>query len=484
MSAPALVLWASAGGVETVGGAMMARNAGEAFVAGWSIAISGGGHRASLFGLGALMYCADAGLNREVTSIASVSGGSITNGYVGTQVDYSTTDGTDFQKAMQPLIRCCALNGTVQWAPETILLLVGLLASIALASVAFCLPVDTWLQTVLLVVGVVLALWLTELRSWVADRVLRRLLFRRGSTDLRLADLNANVTHVLCATEVQSKLHAYFSRAFVYSFEYGVSTGGGQLQLSTAVQASACLPGAFPPRTLSARKLGFSSRMHPWLWLVDGGVYDNMGDQWAQGFASRAGEALQAAAHLGSAPENLLVVNASARGRWSAASPLMRLPLIGELVTLLKEKTILYQVGTTTRRSSMVDHFDAVRYLRLQPQTPARDKVLAELGPGGTLVHIGTSPNWTAHAKNMTPEQTVACAAVAARVAAFGNEAWVKGMAKRSSGVKTTLAKLGRDDSVALLWHGYVLAMSNLHVFFGAKLLDVPSKQRFETLIG
>src|SRR5487761_1784847 len=161
-------------------------------MAGWSIAISGGGHRASLFGLGALMYCADAGLNREVTSIVSVSGGSITNGYVGTQVDYSSCDGTDFEKAMQPLIWRCALQGTVQWAPETILLLIGLLASIALASVAFCLPVYNWLQMVLLVIGIVLALGLTELRSWVADRVLRRLLFRRGSTDLRLADLNAN----------------------------------------------------------------------------------------------------------------------------------------------------------------------------------------------------------------------------------------------------------------------------------------------------
>jgi hypothetical protein len=453
-------------------------------MAGWSISISGGGHRASMFGLGALMYCADAGLNRDVTSIASVSGGSIANGYVGAHVDYSTSDGDEFEKAVQPLIRRCALQGTVQWAPETILLLMGLLSSIALASVAFYLPVDNRLQVVSLIVGIVLAVGLIELRSWVADRVLRRLLFRRGETDLRLADLNANVIHVLCATEVQSKLHAYFARAFVYSFEYGISAGGGQLRLSTAVQASACLPGAFPPRTLSARKLGFNPKRHPWLWLVDGGVYDNMGDQWAQGFGSRVASLQQAAAPLGSAPENVLVVNASARGRWSAASPLMRLPLIGELVTLLKEKTILYQVGTTTRRSSMIDQFDTVRYLRQQPQTPERDKLLAEVGPGGTLVHIGTPPNWTAHAKNLPPDQAVACAAVAARVAAFGNEAWVRGMAKHSSGVRTTLAKLGRDDSVALLWHGYVLAMSNLHVFFGTKLLDVPSKQRFETLIG
>ena len=40
-----------------------------------SVALSGGGHRAALFGLGVLMYLADAGKNRQVGSIVSVSGG-------------------------------------------------------------------------------------------------------------------------------------------------------------------------------------------------------------------------------------------------------------------------------------------------------------------------------------------------------------------------------------------------------------------------
>ena len=47
-----------------------------------AISLSGGGYRPSLFGLGALLYLVDAGKNREVTSISSVSGGLITNGYV------------------------------------------------------------------------------------------------------------------------------------------------------------------------------------------------------------------------------------------------------------------------------------------------------------------------------------------------------------------------------------------------------------------
>src|SRR5262245_33332600 len=46
------------------------------------IAISGGGHRATAFGLGVLLYLVDSGLNRRVRTITSVSGGSILNGYV------------------------------------------------------------------------------------------------------------------------------------------------------------------------------------------------------------------------------------------------------------------------------------------------------------------------------------------------------------------------------------------------------------------
>jgi hypothetical protein len=51
--------------------------------------------------------------------------------------------------------------------------------------------------------------------------------------------LSDSVTHVLCATEVQSGLHAYFSREFIYSFAYGISTTAGRLELARAVQACA-----------------------------------------------------------------------------------------------------------------------------------------------------------------------------------------------------------------------------------------------------
>ena len=46
------------------------------------VALSGGGVRAAAFALGALLYLVDTGLNKRVKVISSVSGASLTNGFV------------------------------------------------------------------------------------------------------------------------------------------------------------------------------------------------------------------------------------------------------------------------------------------------------------------------------------------------------------------------------------------------------------------
>ena len=69
--------------------------------------------------------------------------------------------------------------------------------------------------------------------------------------------------------------------------------------MASAVQASAALPGGFPPVELDLDAAGVQLT-RPWepdgappvpvrrLVLADGGVYDNMGDEWELGFADRA----------------------------------------------------------------------------------------------------------------------------------------------------------------------------------------------------
>src|ERR671918_304085 len=78
------------------------------------IAVSGGGHRAALFALGTLMYLVDSGRNQFVTSVASVSGGSMTNGVVAQSMDLRTVDGPEFQRLMTPYANRLATKGTFQ----------------------------------------------------------------------------------------------------------------------------------------------------------------------------------------------------------------------------------------------------------------------------------------------------------------------------------------------------------------------------------
>ncbi|HLF92163.1 MAG TPA: hypothetical protein VJB14_01780, partial [Planctomycetota bacterium] len=102
------------------------------------VALSGGGHRAALFGLGVLLYLADSGKNREVTSITSVSGGSLTNAWVGQEVDYATVLTAEFEEAAGRLARRIARRGTLWASAGTwIYLLVLALAVAAAATVLF-----------------------------------------------------------------------------------------------------------------------------------------------------------------------------------------------------------------------------------------------------------------------------------------------------------------------------------------------------------
>jgi hypothetical protein len=428
-----------------------------------------------------MLYIADAGLNQEVTSIASVSGGSITNGYVGANVDYRTVNPAQFRDVITPLVKRCSVLGTVQWAWESVTLCVTVVLGIGLAVAAWLVPVAAFLHAALFIIGLVLALAAIQARSWVADRVFRRLLFSSTSgRPIRLADLNPGVTHVLCATEVQSAEHAYFSRAFCASYKYGVSEDAGALPLSTAVQCSACFPGGFPARSLSAKRLGFTAQSSPLL-LVDGGVYDNMGDQWAQGFADRIRRWPGLAELAGPAPENLVVVNASTRSDWSPSPAWARVPLLGEIITLLREKSILYQVGTATRRSNLIDRFNARRLAEQLPASAESADLINAIGMGGALVHIGSSAAWTRNAV-AAGTGSPACAAVAAALDAFPDQEWIEQAPLIAARVKTTLAKIGKTPAAALIWHGYVLTMANLHVFHDTPLLELPTRQQLEQM--
>jgi predicted acylesterase/phospholipase RssA len=451
------------------------------------VAISGGGNRAALWGLGVLLYLVDAGKNAEVGAVSSVSGGSITNGYVAQQTELTRTDPDAFDAAMAPLVRSVATDGHHAWSPvptwyvvaDIGTALVGLLAmltAVVLAFLHFALDV-----TVPLLAGgfvlVVVALQVFELRSLMVERALARQYFAPGGKRTRLADVARSVDHVICTTELQSALHLYFSPRFVYTYRLGVGEPA-QLSLATAVQCSACLPVAFAARRVSARPFGFTggdpAPDQPadvgHVVLSDGGVYDNMADDWFD----RLPERLHLLGHRVSNHDidEAIVVNGSSPPGWSSLRRML-LAVVAEFATLSRVDSVMYDVTTKVRRSALIEEWD---------EAAASGK-----GMQGTLVHIAQSPYRTADAFRHDTRFPDRAARAEQVLAALGDteesrQRWAA-IAARSPAVPTVLRSLGRDVSVGLLEHAYVLAMCNLHVILGYPLLPLPGRDRFERLV-
>jgi predicted acylesterase/phospholipase RssA len=435
------------------------------------VALSGGGHRAGLFGLGALLYLADAGKNRDVVTISSVSGGSLTNAFVGLNLNYPVVTGPEFREAVRPLARRLGRQGTVlAWWGTWAYLLVLLLALVGVVAL-WWLPLHwAWRLGVFIVA---FGLWakLVGLRGRVAGLAFGATLYRREGRTARLREMNAGLDHVLCATEMHVGEHVYFSGGFVCAYELGWGEPG-DLPLHTAVQASAALPGPFPISWMSTKRFGFDKgrRKVSRVALMDGGVYDNMADQWPQGVGARKRRWAPLADGLGE-PEELVVVNASAPLEWGPIAK-AGVPVLGEIMGLLRAKDVLYDNTTALRRWGLVGRFDRAE--------------LERRGLRGALVHIPRSPFEIATefaAQTFWPQRAERARAVLSHLSGEDQVEWEQ-IAKDDSAVGTTLWGFGTEVSARLLRHAYVLAMANLHVILDYPLLDVPSRESFEGMLG
>jgi predicted acylesterase/phospholipase RssA len=437
------------------------------------VAMSGGGHRASLFGMGVLLYLAEAGKNREVGSVASVSGGSLANGFVAQSVDYRKVGGDEFREQVaRPFVTVIAQKGTVlppNLLTGAYLLALGILVLGAIVGVWF-LPWPVGLRVVAFFVALALVGLVAALRGTVTALAFRRTLFSPEGSPTRLAGVHSNVDHVFCATDLHAGENVYFSKRFVCSFRLGWGEPG-DLKLEVPVQASACLPGAFPPRWLRIAPHRFQqgrteAQRARWMVLVDGGVYDNMADQWALGIAARKARWPEAATL--SDVDELIVVNSSGGLGWQDRLGKLRWPFAGELLALVADKDVLYDNGNSVRRQLIVDRFRATER--------------EGHGLRGALVHIPQSPLGVADAylNSSNPELAARARTVVDRLGPE-RERWDR-LAEESATTKTSLSKLGVDRSASLVQHAYMLAMANLHVLLGYPWLDPPARERFEDL--
>ena len=434
-----------------------------------AVALSGGGHRAALFGLGVLLYLVDSGKNAQVCSIASVSGGSLTNGYVALVGGYGSAVTSTFEQVAARVTGRIARGTLWSTALTWAYLAVLFLSAAAALVVPWFLPIPGWAGALVLVAALLGVATLAKARGWICARAFRKTLLNRAGHGVRLADADASIEHVFCAADLHTGEHVYLSPGFTYAYRYGLGTAG-RVWLHDAVHASAAYPGGFPARRFPTRPHGFAGGADPHaqrtrhLTLVDGGVYDNMADEWGLGVQDR--NARLSGGSRFAEPEELVVVNASGAMGWKSTR-WFSLPLVGELLTLSRDIGVLYDSTTSTRRRWLVDRFET-----------------GVQGVHGALVHIAQTPFRVAEhvAAEPNADPSLRARAHAVLQALAGTEARWSALVAETSAVKTTLSGLGADRAARLVEHGYMLAMANLHVLLDYPLLPVPPAARFDAL--
>ncbi len=441
-----------------------------------ALALSGGGHRACLFGLGAVLYLAEVGRCGALASVSSVSGGSLANGALAQSVDLTRADADEVSAVVARVAGQITSRGTLFGTITTFAYLAAFgLASVALLAAPWFLALPLAVKIGATAIGVLLVGVMAELRGWACGLAFDRTVFRPTGRSTRLDSIHAGLDHVFCATELHGGEHVYFSRDFVSSYRFGKGVPG-DVKLSTVVRASAAFPGAFPPTWLRTSRHGFANGKQAeaaatrWMTLVDGGVYDNMGDQWALGMAKRIARDKEGAKVRLRDADELVVVNSSAGLDWGSLR-FMRVPIIGELLALMRDKSVLYDNGNSLRRQALVTRFG-------QAEREGS-------GLRGALVHIPQSPFLvpSRFAPGKGPRAERAKRALAALRAndPAAESAWAEA-ARANSAVPTSLVKLEVGTAARLLHHAYVLAMVNLHVILGYPLLEIPDRERFEAL--
>lgn len=413
------------------------------------VALSGGGHRAALFTLGALLYLIDAGQGPRLAAVTSVSGGSITNGVAGLgDLHVETCD--QFRDRMRPLARACATTGTLFAGGLTVTYLFGV-AVVLLGGLAAAFRAGGWWAVLLSLITLLVVGRLLMLRGWLPEITLGRALLKGK----RLADLNTGLDHVLCATDLQTAEHVYFSGGWIRSYRLGVGRPG--VSLARAVSSSAAFPGGFYPRRLFIKNLGFREPKIPSMLLSDGGVYDNMGTEWFLHHNPGDPASRQV--------DELVVVNASAPLGLTKRK-LIGIPLIGEFAELMAVLMTTYDQTTAVRR----------RWIMRKFRDPGEHLT-------GALIPIERSPLYLAQQFSAGDDASAQRAiAVLGHLSGEGPDAWAAS-AKAAADVPTNLNALGAPVAANLLRHGYVLTMANTHVLLGYPLLKIPDLGELEAWV-
>lgn len=220
---------------------------------GTALCLSGGGFRAALFHLGALRRLNELGVLSQVTTITSVSGGSIIAAHLADRIrawpapgqrvtDWDATVAAPFKELTSRDARTGpVLKRLLPW---------------------------NWF------------------RSSTAVKALAAL-YEQRVTRLRLAELPERPRYVFCATDISYAVNWEFSQDRVGDYQVGYMSPPPDWPVARAVAASSCFPPVFDPLPVAlkpdlltgghAKKGPERDQIVRAMGLSDGGVYDNLG---------------------------------------------------------------------------------------------------------------------------------------------------------------------------------------------------------------
>ncbi|MEX2560798.1 MAG: patatin-like phospholipase family protein [Pirellulales bacterium] len=216
-----------------------------------ALCLSGGGFRAALFHLGALRRLNELGVLSKVSTISSVSGGSILAAHLATHVRPWPAAGSPFadwsEKVEAPFHRF--VKNDIRTTPVL---------------KRFLLPWN-WPRPS------------TQVKALEAC-------YHKHLTDLKLSDLPEQPTFVFCAADMVFGVSWVFERRRVGSYQAGYFTPPADYPVARAVAASSCFPPVFSPLPIEVPPVqapkgsGKRSRLIG-MSVSDGGLYDNLGLQ-------------------------------------------------------------------------------------------------------------------------------------------------------------------------------------------------------------
>lgn len=469
------------------------------------VAMSGGGYRASLYGLGALLYLVDVRANYRIEDVASVSGGSIASGFVHRNCDLSEVDSEEFWTVVADFARRVSRRRVLPDAriPESVLRSGWAAPRLLVVLAVFALIVRLThgpIRAILVAATVGSILLLLTLRGFWVERMLRKTF---GISQL-LDQPRRRLTHAFCATDLVAGEPFYFLAMSAGGFFYSRSRGAAPAKrsrrnqrgypVSKAVRASAAFPGAFLPKRLRVDASTFRWSQEPFssveqdssglAYCADGGVANNLATQWHEesvpnDWPYRLIYGSELAGDAGWQPgrEMLQIVIDASRPIRPTTASWFAVPVAAELRSVARVMAVLYENTITPRRTAATWERSWLTEWALEAHNRGRKGSQMQRGHHRQLV-LGLDPQLSKNLENlMYPMSTVLARPREVGHRAIGvmaaSKDWLTdGVVVRTAMMPTTLFKRSRPEVADAIRAGYLTAMSYCHAY---ESLGIPS---------